>query len=190
MTAPTSLPYICVPIMHWGRAEHLLGRNFSQQHVHFHRVRPVHSMASRAPPPSLLVEQAADRHDADRLWRLQRYRGNSRPSLVGRASSQRNGGGRISHLLGCRVCDLGSGYVHHRLDALAHWQGGHAFTATCNRMSLRRLGRHTRTSYGATLIWLGFGLLMVMATKPVRSRLVFGYEATAYDLLSLRCFGM
>jgi hypothetical protein len=52
------------------------------------------------------------------------------------------------------------------------------------------LVRNARTPYGAALIWCGFALLTVIATKPVWGRLVFGYQATEYDLLSLRCFGL
>jgi hypothetical protein len=54
---------------------------------------------------------------------------------------------------------------------------------------MERLGRYARTPYGAALIWCGFGLLTILAMEPVWGRILFGYEPTAYDLLSLRCFG-
>lgn len=53
-----------------------------------------------------------------------------------------------------------------------------------------QLWRYARTPHGAALIWCIFGLLAVLATKPVWSRLLFGYEPTIDDLLSLRCFGL
>ena len=55
---------------------------------------------------------------------------------------------------------------------------------------MERLGRFARTSCGTSLIWCVFGLLMLLATKPVWGRAVFGYEPTAYDLLTLGCFGL
>jgi hypothetical protein len=55
---------------------------------------------------------------------------------------------------------------------------------------MERLGRYARMPYGTALIWCGFGLLTILATKPVWSRLLFGYEPTTYELLSLRCFGL
>ncbi|WP_200950885.1 hypothetical protein [Rhizobium sp. Root1220] len=40
------------------------------------------------------------------------------------------------------------------------------------------------------LIWAGFGLGLVFATRPVWSFLLFGFNPTLDDLLSLRCFGL
>jgi hypothetical protein len=51
------------------------------------------------------------------------------------------------------------------------------------------LAQYARTAYGAALIWCGFTILVAAATKPVWSQLVFGYEPTLDDFLSLRCFG-
>jgi hypothetical protein len=52
------------------------------------------------------------------------------------------------------------------------------------------LSQYARSTYGAALIWCGFAILVAAATKPVWSQLVFGYEPTLADLLSLRCFGL
>jgi hypothetical protein len=40
------------------------------------------------------------------------------------------------------------------------------------------------------LIWLGFAVMLMLATKPVWGRLIFGYQPTLEELLSLRCFGV
>jgi hypothetical protein len=39
-------------------------------------------------------------------------------------------------------------------------------------------------------IWAAFGLGAVLATRPVWSYLLFGFNPTLDDILSLRCFGL
>jgi hypothetical protein len=55
---------------------------------------------------------------------------------------------------------------------------------------VERLGRYARSPCGAALIWCGFGVLAVLAAKPVWSRVLFGWNPTFDDLLSLRCLGL
>ncbi len=50
------------------------------------------------------------------------------------------------------------------------------------------LRRHLRRRSSEALIWCGFAVLLVLATQPVWSRLIFGFQPTLNDLLSLRCF--
>jgi len=52
------------------------------------------------------------------------------------------------------------------------------------------LAQYARSTYGAAFIWCGFAILVAAATKPVWSQMVFGYEPTLDDLLSLRYFGL
>ncbi len=54
---------------------------------------------------------------------------------------------------------------------------------------MEKLAEYARTPYGVALIWCGFAVMVIFATRPVWSRLLFGYEPTLDDLLSLRCFG-
>ena len=54
---------------------------------------------------------------------------------------------------------------------------------------MERLAQCARSSAGVTLIGCGFAFLAILATKPVWSRLLFGYEPSFEDLLLLRCFG-
>jgi hypothetical protein len=89
------------------------------------------------------------------------------------------GGG--PYLLGHRVPGLARG------DADPVWQGRSERAAGDDLMDV--LAQYARSTYGVALIWCGFAILAAAATKPLWSKLVFGYEPSLEELLSFRCLG-